>query len=147
MAQTAVRPILRGLWPHRAITGTAFTIPAPAIGASAALFTVVNAVLLAPLPYPAAERLHVVRITGDDFTASYPSLPVNAMHVAAWQRDCSECDAVAALGSFTSTLTDNGDPEQLDGMALSAGTLETLGSAPLVGRRFPPAEDRDGVPA
>ena len=147
MAQTAVRPLLRALWRDRAVTGMAFSILAFGIGASTALFTVVNAVLLEPLPYPTPERLHVVRITGDDFSASYPSLPVNAMHIAAWQRDCGVCETVAAIGSFASTLTGNGDPEQLDGMSLSAGALEMLGIAPLVGRSFTQAEDRDGAPA
>ena len=128
----------------------AFAILALGIGASTALFTVVNAVLLKPLPYPAPERLHVVRVTSDDFSASYPSLPVNAMHVAAWQRDCGVCESVAAIGSFTTTLTGltgNGESEQLDGMAISAGGLEMLGIAPLMGRTFTQVDDREGGPA
>ena len=145
-----MRPILRALWRDRAVTGMAFAILALGIAASTALFTVVNAVLLKPLPYPAPERLQVVRVTGDDFSASYPSLPVNAMHVAAWQRDCGVCEGVAAIGSFTTTLTGltgNGESEQLDGMAISAGGLEMLGIAPLIGRTFTQAEDREGGPA
>jgi putative ABC transport system permease protein len=145
MVQLRLRPILRVLWRDRAVTGMAFAILALGIGASTALFTVVNAVLLTPLPYPATDRLHVIRVTGDDFSASYPSLPANAMHVAAWQRDCRVCEGVAALGSFTSTIAGNGDSEQLDGLALSAGALELLGIAPVIGRGFTSDEDREGA--
>jgi predicted permease len=147
MTPRRVRPILRSLWRDRSVTGIAFAILALGIGACTALFTVVNAVLLRPLPYPDPDRLHIVRITGDDFSASYPSLPVNAMHIVAWQRDCQVCEAVAALGSFTATLTGSGESEQLDGMTISAETLEMLGIAPLIGRTFDAAEDSEGAPA
>src|SRR5512145_2170133 len=114
-------PIVRGLWRDRAVTIVAVGTLALGIGVSTALFTVVNATLLRPLPYPSADRLVVLRVRSERFSSSYPSLPANAMHVAAWGRECGVCEGVAAVGSFSTTLTGSGEPEQLDGYAVSAG--------------------------
>ena len=103
-----LRHALRRLWRDRSITLVALAILALGIGASTSLFTVVNAVLLKPLPFPAAGRLVVVRIVVPGFQERYPSVPVNAGHIAAWRDHCRTCDGLAAIKAMTTTLTGNG---------------------------------------
>jgi hypothetical protein len=67
MTLTLVRHALRRLWRDRAVTAVALMVLALGIGANTALFTVVNAVLLRPLPYPAADRLVSLRLTDPAF--------------------------------------------------------------------------------
>ena len=78
MPHFAVAHAFRRLWRDRAITTIALAVLALGIGANTALFTVVNAVLLKPLPYPAANRLMVLRLSDPAFLDTYPSFPVNA---------------------------------------------------------------------
>ncbi|HEY2432203.1 MAG TPA: ADOP family duplicated permease [Vicinamibacterales bacterium] len=136
---------IRRLWRDRAVTTIALAVLALGIGANTALFTLVDAVLLRPLPYPAAERLTALRLYHPDFQDRYPSFPVNAAHVDAWRRQCGSCEAVAAIRSTTTTLTGSGESEQLDAARVSAGFFELLGIVPAAGRLFSAAEDRHGA--
>src|SRR5882672_3443418 len=120
MSSFAFRHALRRLWQDRSIAALAMATLALGIGASTALFTVVNAVLLKPLPYPAADRLVVLRIFDPAFQDRYPSFPVNAAHAAAWRADCRSCEDLVAIDAMTTTLTGRGEAEQLDGAMVSA---------------------------
>src|SRR5690348_15504265 len=111
----SVRPIVRLLWRDRAVTIVAVAILALGLGANTALFTVVNAALLKPLPYPGSSRMVVVRVIYPEIADRYPSLPANAMHIAAWRRACRSCDGLASFMISNATLTGEGDPEQLEG--------------------------------
>src|SRR6185503_12096379 len=115
MSKYAFRHALRRLWRDRSLAAAAIGILALGIGWSTALFSVVNAVLLEPLPYPAAGRLVSLRIFIPEFQDKYPSVPVNAAHLAAWREHCQSCEAFAAINSMTTTLTGGGETELLDG--------------------------------
>jgi hypothetical protein len=140
----SVRPIVRLLWRDRSVTAIAVAILALGLGANVALFAVVNAVLLKRLPYPASDRLVLLRVIDPAFADRYPSFPANAMHIAAWRRDCRSCDALASIIATSATLTGDGDPEQLDGASVSPGFFDLLGIAPVLGRGFVSDDARPG---
>ncbi len=144
MPTFAFAPALRRLWRDRTISVIAVAVLALGIGANTSLFTVVNAVLLKPLPYPAADRLVALRIYDPQFRDRYPSFPVNAGHFAAWRERCGACETMAAIDATAVTLTGVGESEQLDAARVTAGFFELLGIAPSVGRTFSVSEDRSG---
>ena len=112
------------------------------IGANVALFSVVNAIFLRPLPYDDPDRLVRLSSTSEEQNLtrvgfSYPRY----LDVQEHQTVFSDL-ALTAFNAFT--LTGKGDPEQLTGLQASATLLPTLGLAPVVGRNFSPDEDRPG---
>jgi predicted permease len=141
----SIRHAARRLWRDRSLTAVALAILALGIGANTALFSVVNAVLLKPLPYPAADRLVVVRIFDPEFQARYPSFPVNAAHIAAWRERCGSCEDLVAVNAMTTTMTGLGEAEQLDGATVSASFFTLFGITAAAGRGFLPGEDRLGA--
>jgi predicted permease len=141
------RHALRRLWRDRQVTLVALAILALGIGANTALFSVVNAVLLKPLPYPAPGRLVTLRIFDPEYQDRYPSFPVNAAHIAAWREHCASCEDLAAINSMTTTLTGAGETELLDGATVNAGYFRVFGIAPAIGRGFLEMEERPGASA
>src|SRR5262245_7765026 len=142
---TPIRPILRLLWRDRPTTMMAAAVLALGIGASTALFSVVNAVLLRPLPYPGADRMAVVRVIDPEFRDRYPSLPANAGHIVEWRRACRACEDLAAIKTIQVSLTGADEPELLDAGRVSANFLTFFGVQPMLGRSFLPEEDRPGA--
>ena len=128
---------------------TGFTVVAVAglalgIGANVALFSVVNSVLLRPLPYYDADRLVRLASTHQEnglirIAFSYPRF----LEVQQRQQVFSDL-ALSTDNAFT--LTGHGDPEQVIGLHASAALLPTLGLRPIIGRNFSPDEDRPGGP-
>ena len=141
------RHALRRLWRDRQVTLVALAILALGIGANTALFSVVNAVLLKPLPYPAPGRLVTLRIFDPEYQERYPSFPVNAAHIAAWREHCASCEDLAAINSMTTALTGAGETELLDGATVNAGYFRVFGIAPAIGRGFLEMEERPGANA
>jgi putative ABC transport system permease protein len=144
MPFSVFRHALRRLWRDRSVTLVALVVLALGIGANTALFTVVDAVLLKPLPYPAPDRLVALRLTDATFQTSYSTFPVNAAHVRTWADRCGSCEAVAAIDSMTTTLTGSGESELLDGARVTASFFSVLGITPSPGRAFSQSEDRPG---
>jgi predicted permease len=125
------------------MTATAIGVVALGIGANAALFTVFNAVLLRPLPYPHSERIVelVRRWPGFDVWAATPT------KFDFWRRQSHSFEAVSAqnYAPIGLNLTSEGEPERLLGLAVTADYFKVLGVAPAVGRTFTEAEDRPGA--
>jgi putative ABC transport system permease protein len=136
MPHSSVRHAIRRLWRDRSITLIALGILALGIGANTALFTVVDAALLRPLPYPAPDRLVLLRIFDPEFQDRYSSFPVNAAHIATWRDHCRGCEDLAALHAMTTTLTGTGEAEQLDGATVTANFFAFLGISPALGAGF-----------
>ncbi len=109
------------------------------IAANTAIFSLINGVLLRPLPYPHAGRLV-------NLWTSYPSShgkpdifsPGNFLDV---QAHSQTLEAVGAYTEFSFTLSGAGQPEYFPGIKMSASTSRVLGSAPRLGRWFTPEED------
>src|ERR1700741_2632911 len=97
----SLRYALRRLWRDRSVTSIALVILALGIGANTALFSVINAVLLRPLPYPAADRMVVLRLFNPEFQQRYSSFPVNVAHLAVWREQCGSCEDIAAINAMT----------------------------------------------
>ncbi len=117
------------------------------IGANTAIFSVVNSLLLRPLPYPNAERL--MTIWEDHRARNGPENEwTSPTGFEDWRDQAKSFDHVAALQGWGPTLTGQGDPEQLVGALVSHDTFAMLGITPSLGRSFRPDEDRrdaDGV--
>ena len=112
------------------------------IGANAAIFTVVNAVLLQPLPYPDPERLMMVwthnpRQGFDKDVGTYPNFDD-------WRRGSRSFERMSAYSGTSVTLTGRGDPAQIRGARVTHEFFETLGTMPVRGRGFAPQEGQAG---
>ena len=108
------------------------------IGANTAIFSVVNGVLLAPLPYPDADRLVTIQedsATDDPGTTGYYSFD-------ALRARQQSFDSVAALSSWSATMRADGqDAERVNGVRVTWEYFRTLGVAPALGRDFEAADD------
>jgi putative ABC transport system permease protein len=113
------------------------------IGATTAIFTVVYAVLLRPLPYRDADRLAHVRIVGPDSGGFV--LP--DMDFLAWRAQNQTADAIAVFDNSSATLTGgDGPPERVPGSKVTDRFFDVLGARPLLGRVFQDGDDRPGAP-
>ncbi|MGH9837169.1 MAG: ADOP family duplicated permease [Blastocatellia bacterium] len=111
------------------------------IGANAAIFSIVNAVLLRPFSYQAPERLVSLqeRISAGGFSPSYPNF-------ADWRAQHTVFDSISAVrGNESFNFTGTGEPERVQGRIVSAEFFSTLGIEPLLGRDFLAEEDRPGA--
>jgi putative ABC transport system permease protein len=107
------------------------------IGANAAIFSVVNAVLLRPLPWRDADRAVMIWSKWTAFDKTW----VATGEVVDYRRRSRTLQEVAAWGDGQVNLTGDGDPERLSAANVSANTFSTLGVLPLVGRTFTAQED------
>ena len=112
------------------------------IGANAAIFTVVNGVLLQPLPYPNPDRLMMVwthnpRQGFDKDVGTYPNFED-------WRRASQSFERMSGYFGTSVTLTGSGDPAQIRGARVTHEFFETMGVAPLQGRAFTSAHGQAG---
>jgi len=136
----ALRTLLRERW----FASMAVLSLAVGIGANTAIFSVVNGVLLRPLPYRDPERLVGIREVVPKLAHLYPSLPVNFSHYYEWRQHCSALESIALLRSSAPNLTGAGEPEMLSGALVSASIFRVLGVNPQLGRGFLDEEDPEG---
>jgi putative ABC transport system permease protein len=125
---------VRGLRKKPLFTAAAVLTLALGIGANSAIFTVVSAVLLRPLPYPAPDRLMMLwtdnpRQGYNKDVSAYPNFDD-------WRRRSASFEGLSAYFDANFTLTQAGDPAQIDGAIVTPGFFETLGVAPALGRTF-----------
>jgi predicted permease len=129
---------IRALWNHPSFAIIAVLTLALGIGANTAIFSVVEGVVLAALPYPQPDRLVMVwesRPTLKQLGISYPDFQD-------WQRGARSFEQMAALTWRSYDLTGPGTSEHLAGMEVSSGFFAILGVKPVLGHEFSPSEDR-----
>ena len=136
-----IRYAVRVLSKSRGFVAIAVLTLALGIGANTALFSVVNGVLLNPLPYQDPDELHALYTR----TAAFASGSTSYQNFLDWQRQNRSFSALAALRSEDYNLTGTAEPERLHGHQVSAEFLPALGLVPVVGRNFLPEEDRAGA--
>ena len=115
------------------------------IGSSTAVFSVINALVLKPLPYASAERIVLPwRLAPKGLNLGYGEIPWGISNFQRISRDSKSFASLGAFKSDTFNLTGPRDPLVLDGVRASAGFFPTLAVQPLIGRTFTAAEDRPG---
>ena len=133
---------LRILVKHPGFASVSVLTLALAIGANTAIFSVVNALVLRPLPYPDAERLVWIEETSKSDTGS----PAWGGHFLDWQEHSQTLEGIAQIEGESRTLTGSGESERVDVGTISAGLLPVLGVNRLaLGRNFTDAEDKPGA--
>jgi predicted permease len=111
------------------------------ISANTALFTVVNGVLLNPLPYPQSGQLVAVYAT----TAGVDRGPATYLNFLDWQRQTQTFSSMAIYRGQDYNVTGSGEAERLSGYMISADFFSTLGVNPTVGRTFRTDDDQPGA--
>jgi len=111
------------------------------VGANTALFSVVNGVLLNPLPYPEPDQLVALRESKPNFewgTIPYPTF-------RDWQKDNHTFSSIAVWRGYAFSLTGAGEAEQVNAQLVSSDFFPILGVKPLLGRSFLAGEDEIGA--
>ena len=138
-----LRHTLRQLRKSAVFTMVAVGTLALGIGANTALFAIVDAVLLRPLPYADPDR--VVMVWEDSSFAGFPKNTPAPGNVAEWRRLNHSFVEIAATRGMTASLTVDGPPEQVVGRGVSPNFLAVLGVTPQLGRSITEEEDRTGA--
>jgi putative ABC transport system permease protein len=118
------------------------------VGANAAIFSVVHAVVLRPLPFLEPDRLLVFVTSRSD--ASAPSVTSGSMTSSSlpdfddWREQATSFDGLALLSGWTFNLTGRELPERIYGARVSGSLFPVLGAKPLIGRTIEPDDDRAG---
>ncbi|MGE5083972.1 MAG: ABC transporter permease, partial [Acidobacteriota bacterium] len=137
-----VRYAWRQLHKNPGFAAAAIVTLALGIGASTAMFTVVDGVLLKPLQYPEPDRLLALHVQtgkyGDKWGFSYPDF-------LDCRRDSRTLGPVAAWTYSGGTVSAPGEPEYVDGRQISSDLFSVLGVSPLRGRSFSATEDTTGA--
>ncbi|HEX8283110.1 MAG TPA: ABC transporter permease [Pyrinomonadaceae bacterium] len=142
-----VRLGLRGMWKHPGFTLAAVFTLALGIGANTAIFGVVEAVLLRPLPFAEQERLVVM--WKRDLTADQHLVELSIPEFNDWRAESRSFESLAAMPTavygYGYVLTGRGEPVQVESSRVSAGFFSTLGARPALGRDFTADDDRPGA--
>lgn len=133
-----IRFAVRGFRRSSGFTFAALLTLALGIGANSAIFSVIDAALLHPVPFPEPERLVTLRQNTahkDDTSVSYPNL-------LDWQQRAQSFEGIAGVRVAPFTLTGRGEPEELSALTVSSNLLSVLHVQPLAGRMFTKDEDQ-----
>ena len=141
MFRQDVRYGLRRLAKSPGFTVVAILTLALGIGANTAIFSVVNGVLISPLPFRNADRILSVFQDLPDFPEGSISYP----NFLDWQRDNRSFESMAAYRWADGTITGVGQPENVPARAISAAFFPILGVNPILGRNFNAEDDRRGA--
>jgi len=135
---------LRALARTPALTAAALVALALGIGANTAIFSVIDGVLLEPLPYPRPDRLVMLIDTNPE--AGWPRFSSSLPNAVDWREQSRSFEEMAAFTGSSLNLTAPGtSPERLSGAAVTAGLFDVLGVKPLLGRGFEEAENQPGA--
>jgi len=137
-----VRFGVRMLGRSRGLTAIAIVALALGIGANTAIFSIVNAVLVRPLPYPEPERL----VWFWEVQASLPQAPFSGGDFLDFQAQNRSFEGIAAMRHVNFTMTGRGAAERVSGMVVTPNFFSVLGVQPILGRNFLPTEGVFGAP-
>ncbi len=138
-----VRYAIRTLARDRAFTLIAVVTLAIGIGANTSMFSVINAVLLRPLPYTEADRLVWLTEQHDEIASRWMSYP----NFLDWRERNQSFEAMAAIRGWQMTLTGTGEAQSVNARMVTGDYFRVMRATPQLGRDFTAAEDRFGAPA
>ncbi len=136
-----IRFAIRGLRKQPVLTGVAILTLALGIGANTAMFSVINTVLLRPLPYPNPDRLVWMNESGDEVANRMLSYP----NFVDWRARNQTFEAMSTYRTWAMTLTGLAQPTQLQAGMVTADYFKVMGVAPFRGRAFTAEDDRPGA--
>lgn len=132
----------RMLRQHPGFALTAIITLGLGIGANTTIFSVVNAVVMEPLPYKEPDRL--IRIWESNSAQGRTESSVSVPNFQDWQKQQTVFEQLAASELTTLNLTGSGDPQRIPASRITANLVPTLGVSPLLGRSFLPEEEKSG---
>lgn len=136
-----LRYALRMLIKARGFTAIALGTLALGIGANTTLFSVVNGVLLNPLPYPGSNRIVALH----EKNAGLDHAPISYLNFLDWERMNTTFASMGIYHHEDLNLTGTGHPERVNSLMVSAGFFPALAIHPILGRLFTPADDHPGA--
>ena len=139
-----LRCALRQMMRSPGFTAIAVLTLALGLGATTAMFSIVNAVLLEPLKYREPGRLYLARTVPPARTKLTGDFPVNARQFHQWRSYCRSCDLLSLVRFDELTLVGAGNPVRLPSFSVSFSFFRTLGVQPSLGRDFLPEEELPG---
>ena len=137
-----VRHAARGLWRSPGFSLAVTLTLALGIGGNTAVFSVVDQLLLRPLPYPDGDQL----VTVEESVGANPHADVSPANWLDWQRESRTFRRFAAWRSWSFTLTGTGEPRRVNAQQVSSEFFPLLGVAPLLGRTISDEDDRPNGP-
>lgn len=132
----------RMLRKHPGFALTAIITLALGIGANTTIFSVVNAVVMEPLPYKEPDRL--IRIWESNAGQGRTESSVSVPNFQDWQEQQTVFEQLAASELTTFNLTGSGEPQRIPAARITANLVPTLGVSPILGRSFLPEEEKSG---
>ncbi len=138
-----VRYALRTLRKTPAFSMVAVLIVALGIAANTVVFSVVNAGLIRPLPFPEPDRL--MQVAERNEKLDIPYLVASPLNYLSWKEQTRTFSQLGAFGSATYAVTGRGEPEQVSGGPISPSLVPLLGLRPVAGRSFREGEDQPGA--
>ena len=143
MTLRGIRHAIRSLIHDRAVSGIVILCLALGIGVNATLFSVVDGVLLQPLPYAEPDRLVILNESFE--RGGIRQSGVSYQNLRDWEERATLFSSMAALAGRSITLSDTVEPERLEGAAVTWDLFPSLGVPPLIGRHFNEQDDRTGA--
>jgi putative ABC transport system permease protein len=135
---------LRMLIKGRGTTVVALLALMIGIGASTAIFSVIDSIMFRPLPYKDPGRLAMVWQINPEIKLPFDRFPVEVAKFLDWQNQSTSFEKMAAFSSNSFNLEQRGDPEKLGGAVVSGDFFAVLGVNPILGRTFTAEEDQPG---
>ena len=142
-----IRDALRGFRRDRVYTVTVIATLALTIGATTAVFSIVNGVLLKPLAYRESHRLVALREIWRQFSDRLPTLGMNERHFEYWRAHTTSFESLAQYSQRPSNLTGSGDAAQISVVSCSGSLFDVLQVQASIGRTLSPRDEAEGAAA
>jgi putative ABC transport system permease protein len=140
-----LRYALRMLRRQPAFSLTVIATLALGIGATTAMFSVVNGVVIKPLPYPESENVVTIGVSAVFGTQRTPDFPLAPRMFATYADNGRSFEEFGLFTGAEATITGSGNPERANTLQVTRGILAALGIQPALGRWFSPDDHRSGT--
>ncbi|MDH3224286.1 MAG: ABC transporter permease, partial [Gemmatimonadota bacterium] len=140
-----LRGAVRGFSRKPVFTALAAVTLAIGIGSTTAIFSVIDGVLINPLPFPESERLVSYNYEAPGLQVNVPLIPLSEEMYLHYQEEADQLEAFTVFQNGTVNLVSDAEPQQLRALSATQEYFEVLGIHPLIGRGFAVGDDRPGA--